>query len=154
MSEDTPNQPSDDSEPAESLPRPKHFVLSPVKDGDYQRNLPTVTAVYLGCVDVPNPEELLKIDGGMLDLDLDDKTRMELCLFLPPPNSPHDAQVMETFAYELSSAAETITEFWDSVGKIKAFRFAVSADNYYFHCRISTDSARATNLHLDSRLLH
>lgn len=153
MSEDDQDDPPDDLEAADALPKPKHFVLTPVTDGSYHRALPTVTAVYIGCEHAPDLDDLLAIDGGILDKDMLDPAKLELCLFLPPVGGSPDGIEMETFAYELVSKPETIEKFWLSVGKVKSFMFAVSADDYYFSCRISTETSEATALRHDLRLL-
>lgn len=136
----------------EDLPMPKRFVLSPVVDGDYQKNLPTLTAVYLGCAKAPNDEELLIIDGASLDRDPEDDQKLQLCLFTQEGDDPEDFSA--AFSYEIAGTVQNIQAFWDSVMKIKRFTFAVSADNYYFECHADIDSYQITKITCNYRYLN
>ena len=154
MDQDGVSDHFDDLDGSEALPRPKHFVVAPVLDGAYHRSLPTITAVYVGCSEVPDMEELMCIDGGILDRDQINPNKLEICLFLPGPPGAADGIEVETFSYELTSETKIIEEFWTCVKRIKAFVFAVSTDNYYFYCRISTETSKATSLKGEPRLLN
>ena len=59
MSDETPVVP----ETSDEFPAPRHFVLTPVKDGAYHKGLPTITAVYLNCDKWPDGKFLMGMLG-------------------------------------------------------------------------------------------
>jgi len=154
MSTDEGNKPNDPNEGEQALPKPKYFVLSPVEDGNFKNQSPTVTAVYIGCEDYPPEEDLIKIDGGVLDRDELAEARLQLYLFLPPSDEQSSYEDTETFSYELAADKEIIDNFWDCVLKIKRFVFAVSTDTYYFTCRVNTETNQVVESNFEKRLLN
>lgn len=158
MSDESPNTPSTPGSPADDFPKPSHFVLEPIPDGAYQKGLPTITAVYLGCKETPEPSELMFMAGCALDLHESKTDHLLLHLFIPPPEDEEltetSLMVSDTAGFELSSAQKTIDDFWECMIKVKAFTFAVSCDHYYFRCRVNFDSTEVTDTHCDYRLLH
>lgn len=154
MSDEPEDNPKNPPEDEQALPAPKHFVISPVKDGNYKDHSPTITAVYVGCKEYPPIDDLLRIDGGILDRHDSQETILFLHLFLPPSPDQVSFEETETFAYELSSTKEVINSFCDSMEKIKRFVFVVSTDTYYFSCSINIESNQVTSSTCEMRLLN
>ena len=144
----------DDKNESEGILMPKHFVLSPVKDGNYKTHSPTVTAVFFGCPESPNPEDLITIDGGVLERVEGDSTKLNLYMFIPPAEEQLSYTETEAYAYELTSTKEMVTSFWNSVQKVNRFVFAVSSDTYYFTCKVNTQTNQVIESTCEIRTLH
>lgn len=136
------------------LPEPLKFVIQPVLDGDYRNNLPTITAVYLGCKESPDGDDLCRIDWMSLERESEVSGSVKLFFFVPP--SEEDAAGAEfgnSFGYEAVGPVKTINQFWDCVKKIKCFVFSVSTDTYFFRCRVDTETEQVTDTSCTYRYL-
>jgi hypothetical protein len=165
MSMSTEDGPKTQPEPANDFPVPRHFVLTPVKDGAYKKSLPKLTAVYLNCEKWPPGEFLSNLAGVSLDRDETDPERMHLSLFVPPEDLPDgmieeitEENSMQVFAdtgnFTLRARLEVMEDFWDNISKIKAFTLAVSTEDYYLEARVNFDSTEVTELDCTFRLLN
>jgi hypothetical protein len=145
-------------EETEEFPTPKHFILTPVTDGAYQRALPTVSAIYLNAEKQPDGHFLMGMTGVSLDRHDTDTTKLLMHLFIQPYEDREDeegAQVFtDTCGFELSAGQKTIDEFWENVAKVKSFTLAISCDEYYFHCRVDSESTMVTDVKCDWRFLN
>lgn len=149
--------PGDSSE--EDFPTPDHFVLSPVRDGSYSKGLPTITAVYLGCLAHPIGHFLMGMVCVSLDPHETDTAKLLLHLFIQPEDEDLEEVELatvfsETCAFELKASQKIIDEFTESVQKIKAFTLAISTDEYYFTCRVDSEATTVTDVKCDWRFLN
>lgn len=152
---DDPIEPEDTSS---EVPPPRHFMLTPVKDGAYHKGLPLITAVYLNCEKWPDGKFLMGMQGVSLDPHETDPARMVIHLFIQPEETLEESTGMEVFSdtagFELAADEKIVEEFWENVRKVKAFTLAVSTDEYYFTCRVDTESTMATDVRCDWRYLN
>lgn len=144
---------------SDEFPVPRHFILTPVKDGAYQKALPTITAVYLNCAKQPDGHFLMGMTGISLDRHDTDTKRLLMHLFIQPDDERAEdddgPQVFsDTCGFELSAKQETIDEFWASVNKVKCFTLVISCDEFYFHCRVDSESTMVTDVRCDWRFLN
>lgn len=154
----TPEPPHDD---ASDFPAPRHFILTPVTDGAYQKALPTITAVYLNTDKQPDGHFLMGMTGVSLDRHDTVTTKLLMHLFIQPyedredEEDPEGTQVFsDTCGFELSADQKTIDDFWMSVDKVKCFTLAISCDEYYFNCRVDSESTMVTDVKCDWRFLN
>jgi hypothetical protein len=152
MSDDQDEQANPPTAPSD-LPEPKCFIVSPVTDGGFAKRLPTLTAVYTGMPVSLNPEILSRVDGGTVDFDDTEPGKIQLAIFLVPKNSETDA-FNDVFSYDLAADAKTVELFRDNLVKVKCFVFAISADDFYFQCKIDVKSSNTVESTCDYRLLH
>lgn len=153
------NDPKSPPQASDEFPTPRHFVLTPTKDGAYQKALPTVTAVYLGCERQPDGHFLMGTMGVSLDPHDTDPKKLIMHLFVQPEDEREDEPdgveiFTDTCGFELAAEQKTVDEFMISVSKVKAFTLAISCDEYYFHCRVDSESTAVTDVKLDWRFLN
>jgi hypothetical protein len=156
MSDDNVEVPDTSSE----FPPPAHFVLTPVKDGAYHKGLPTVTAVYLNLDKWPDGKFLMGTTGVTIDPHESDLGKLMLHLFIQPDEEEVETndegmQVFtDTCGFELTADAKVVEEFLDNIRKVKSFTFAVSTEEYYFSCRVDSESTMVTDVRCDWRYLN
>ena len=157
------DDPGSPTPPPDDFPVPRHFVLTPVKDGAYKVALPTVTAVYLGSARQPDRHFLMGMVGVSLDPHETDAQKLIMHLFIQPDDDdeedngvPEEGLQMftDTCGFELSAEKKTMDEFMASVAKVKAFTLAISCDEFYFHCRVDTESTMVDEVKCDWRFLN
>ena len=145
-------------ESSEDFPVPRHFILTPVKDGAYQKSLPTVTAVYLNADRQPDGLFLMGMLGVSLDRHDTADNLLLMHLFIQPEDEREEIEGTQVFSdtcgFELSAEPKTINEFWESVSKVKCFTLAISCDEFYFHCRVDSESTAVTDVKCDWRFLN
>lgn len=138
---------------SELIPTPRAFVIEVVEDGAYRKQLPTLTAVFVGCNTTPDPEELGRLDGASIDTDPKDPDRIQLNIFITPRQGD-TSKFSDVFSYSVRCEAKTIKNFLSDVKKVKTFVFAVSCDDFYFKCKVDTDSSNVLESSCEYRLLH
>lgn len=141
--------------PVKKLPEPRIATITTVPDGDYAKNLPTVTLGYYGAHETINQVVVQMIDSVAVDVEEDNAVCVAIFSqeveFRDDDEYAGDAEIFE---YIFTADPEVVDTFFEQVHKINKFCLVISAENFYYEATIECDGLSILKSSFQDRFLH